>query len=105
MGNAPRSAGIAAGFGYVFSPFFEPQQADLDYCLKIYNWWRAIVKAKEQDMGVVRQINASMMESTVHMRMHRLISEASPNMAPKGYFDCTAEVSRVKRRCHPISMT
>jgi len=63
--------------------------------MNLAKWWGAMTMTA-QDSGLVHQISVDMVDNVTHSRVHRLISEASPDMPPKGYFDCTVEV------CHGL---
>ena len=81
--GVPREEGLVdGGFGVTFSPFYEPKEGELQYCLKLSDWWRQSQNI-EHSVDPVRQSR----------RVHRLISEAGPLVPPDGYFDCTVEVS------------
>lgn len=95
LGSAPESEQLAGGFGYNFSPFFQPGVGVVGYCLRLSDWWREVDKKRKEDMGQVHQIgsdiNDVLAQSVPVQRCHRLISEASPEAPPSGYFDCTVE--------------
>lgn len=84
--NTPREEKLAGGFGASFSPFYETDEADIQHCISLSDWWKKIL---EKDLS----------ESVVPIskgngkRLHRLLSETGPNVPPSGYFDCTVEVS------------
>lgn len=94
-GGAPESEGLADGFGYVFCPFWKATEAELTHCLRLADWWSAILKKVQSNMGQVHQIGSDVahLSSLKVPRKHRLISEASPDLPPNGFFDCTVEVS------------
>ncbi|KAJ3555854.1 hypothetical protein NM688_g2350 [Phlebia brevispora] len=79
---------------------FKPSQAELSYCIKLGDWWRAVQEREE--------ISTKQSNVTVHdladiyppprvERIHRLIQDASPTAPPNGYFDCTVEVLKTHR--------
>lgn len=92
--GAPDSEGLADGFGFEFSPFWTPKAVELTQCLRLADWWRAVLKVVQSTMGEVHQIGSGEMYSKPR-RIHRLISEASPDIPPNGFFDCTVEVSAI----------
>jgi hypothetical protein len=95
IGNAPTSEGLAAdGYGLSFSPFWNPTETELTYCLKLADWWRAVQEKRQKEMGHVYQIGSGDWTENLGRphRQHRLISEAGPDVPPNGFFDCTAEV-------------
>ena len=91
-GDAPESEGLADGFGYEFCPFWKPREVELAHCLRLSDWWHAALKKIKGKMGHVHQIGGDVFYSKPR-REHRLISEASPDLPPNGFFDCTVEVS------------
>ncbi|KAG6862080.1 hypothetical protein C0995_007210 [Termitomyces sp. Mi166 len=93
LGDAPESEGLQEGFGYPFSPFFKPDEAEIRYCLKMADWW-AEVEKRGKSMEEVHQIcrPSDAISHSRPWRQHRLISEAGPHVPPQGYFDCTVEV-------------
>jgi len=94
-GGAPESAGLANGYGYEFCPFWKPKEAELTHCLRLADWWLAVLKKVKNNMGHVHQVGSgvSFSSGSKVRRIHRLISEASPDLPPNGFFDCTVEVS------------
>lgn len=86
----PREEGLADGFGVTFSPFYEPKEGELQYCLKLSNWWRQLQNIEQSDS--IKYAVVTLPKPSSH-RVHRLISEAGPLVPPDGYFDCTVEVS------------
>lgn len=93
IGNAPRSEVLGGGFGYSFSPFWNPSESELVYCLKMADWWRAVQKTREKETGVVHHIGTGSFTGYGRQRrLHRLICDASPDAPPNGFFDCTVEV-------------
>lgn len=97
LGDAPVSEGLQEGFGYHFSPFFKPEEAEIRYCLEMADWW-ANVEKKRKSIEEVHQV-CGPSDAISHIRprrQHRLISEAGPHVPPQGYFDCTIEVSHTK---------
>jgi hypothetical protein len=90
--GAPESEALADGFGYEFSPFWTPKGVELTQCLRLADWWRAVLKVVQNTVGEVHQIGSGNGYSKPR-RIHRLISEASPDLPPSGFFDCTVEVN------------
>ncbi|KAH0583660.1 hypothetical protein H2248_009273 [Termitomyces sp. 'cryptogamus'] len=93
LGNAPESEGLQEGFGYTFSPFFKPEEAEIRYCLRMADWWSEVEKCRKNNVQVYQVCGTS--DAISHSRprrQHRLISEAGPHVPPQGYFDCTVEV-------------
>lgn len=92
LGSAPAEvpSGNSNSAGVNFCPFYQPTSADIQECIDLSDWWSQF--AKENSLPTAdtraRQINYLRPVS----RMHRLLSEASPDAAPSGYFDCTIEV-------------
>lgn len=84
--DAPHSEITDQGFGYSYSPYYEPseQGTEAEYCAKLADWWQAL-HAKEHGITTVQcAARAS--------REHHLISEVNPDTSPQGYFDCTVEI-------------
>ncbi|KAG5645070.1 hypothetical protein DXG03_007160 [Asterophora parasitica] len=90
LGDAPEAEGVDEGLGYRFSPFIYPEDPELAHCLKLTDWWSEVEKHRKS-VNEVHQV-AAVSTSTRPQRMHRLISEAGPDVHPSGYFDCTVEV-------------
>jgi hypothetical protein len=89
--GAPREEGIAeGGFGVLFSPFYQPKECEVRYCLKLSDWWREVQKIEQSESS---KDTVGPVHNPPSPRVHRLISEAGPSMPPDGYFDCTVEVS------------
>lgn len=88
-GRAPEKESIDDGLGYEFSPYWEPFQdsVELEYCRQIGEWWKARHELAGQNVSIV--------ECTPARRQHLLISGASPDRPPRGFFDCTVEVSNL----------
>lgn len=87
-GNAPEKESIDDGMGYEYSPYWEPFQdsIEIEYCRKIGEWWKAMrTKVPEVKCSTIR-------------KQHLLISEASPDLPPGGFFNCTVEVSKQHAR-------
>ncbi|KAG6896146.1 hypothetical protein C0992_010004 [Termitomyces sp. T32_za158] len=55
LGDAPESEGLQEDFGYSFTPFFKPEEAEIRYCLKMADWWAEIEK-KRISIGDVHQV-------------------------------------------------
>ncbi|KAH9952071.1 hypothetical protein B0H21DRAFT_12289 [Amylocystis lapponica] len=66
---------------------FQPNEQELQYCLRLDDWWRAAVSDAGADVTVHR-----VADMVVRGRVHRLIRDASPHAEPNGFFDCTVEV-------------
>jgi hypothetical protein len=88
--DAPREEGLADGFGVLFSPFYEPKEYELEYCVKLSDWWRRLQDIEQSDSI---KYSVDVLHKSSPRRVHRLISEAGPSVPPDGYFDCTVEVS------------
>lgn len=84
--DAPHSETSDEGFGYSYSPFYEPdmQGKEAEYCAQLADWWQKM-QAKNQRVASVQCVSP-------RTREHRLISEVTPDTFPQGYFDCTVEV-------------
>ncbi|KAG2350098.1 hypothetical protein BDR05DRAFT_955959 [Suillus weaverae] len=84
--GAPHSEALDEGFGYSYSPYYEPseQGKEVEYCAQLADWWQAI-HAKEQGITTVQC-------AARPSREHHLISEVNPDTSPQGYFDCTVEI-------------
>lgn len=94
-GGAPDSEGLDGGYGYDFTPFWTASQAELVYCLRLTDWWLAALKVVRSNMGQVHQVESGSSHFAPSRRIHRLISDASPDTPPNGFFDCTVEVSAI----------
>lgn len=72
--------------GYEYSPYWEPFQdsIELEYCRQIGEWWKALDKQKVSTVECSGSV----------CKQHLLISEASPDLPPMGFFNCTVEVSK-----------
>lgn len=94
--NAPQE--VVIGPGNSFSPFYQPTKEEILYCVKLSDWWRGVQK-EEQNHRVHTSYSTPQQRfgSSGIKRVHRLISEAGPNVPPNGYFDCTVEVSDCNR--------
>ncbi|KAG6854698.1 hypothetical protein C0991_002409 [Blastosporella zonata] len=92
LNGAPLSESLGGDFGYPFSPFFKPDEAEVRYCLKMADWWAEIETRRESTMKVHQVGDACNVTLSKSTRQHRLISEAGPLVPPSGYFDCTVEV-------------
>lgn len=88
-GTAPEKEPIDDGMGYEYSPYWEPFQdsIELEYCRQIWEWWKAKRELEGQNVSTVEF-------SGRPCKRHLLISEASPNLPPSGFFNCTVEVSK-----------
>ena len=85
-GDAPEKELIDDGMGYEYSPYWEPFQdsIELEYCRQIGEWWKALDKQKVSTVECSGSV----------CKQHLLISEASPDLPPMGFFNCTVEVSK-----------
>lgn len=89
--GVPREEGLAdGGFGVTFSPFYQPKEGEVLYCLKLFDWWREVQTVEESE-SIKDTVDPVC--NPPSRRVHRLISEAGPSVPPDGYFDCTVEVS------------
>lgn len=75
--------------GYEFSPYWEPlrDSNELEYCRQIGEWWKARRGPEGENVSTVEF-------SGTPPKQHLLISEASPDLPPGGFFNCTVEVSK-----------
>ncbi|KAF9469263.1 hypothetical protein BDZ94DRAFT_1244088 [Collybia nuda] len=89
--NVPRFRGLAGGYsGQLYSPFFEPAEEEIRYCLRLTDWWQAVERHRQ---GLCSDIHQVQVPSRARaLREHRLISEVDPSIPPQGYFNCTVEV-------------
>jgi len=82
--------------GYEFSPFWDPPQKELDYCMLLVSWWKAVQWERKAAMGIQVQIGGGPPQTGLYVekirRQHRLICDADPEAPPSGFFDCTVEV-------------
>ncbi|KAF8136492.1 hypothetical protein EV363DRAFT_1319733 [Boletus edulis] len=62
----------------------EGMAKELEYCRQIGEWWKAKLELEGQNVSIVRCSGTG--------KQHLLISEASPDHPPKGFFNCTIEV-------------
>ncbi|KAF9227780.1 hypothetical protein BS17DRAFT_774296 [Gyrodon lividus] len=87
MGDAPEKEALGDGLGYKFSPYWEPieDSVELQYCRRIVGWWKDLQQRRSQDVTTVQC-------SRPARRQHLLISQASPELPPNGFFSCTIEV-------------
>ncbi|KAF8798203.1 hypothetical protein BYT27DRAFT_7123725 [Phlegmacium glaucopus] len=89
--GVPREEGLAdGGFGVSFSPFYQPKEREVRYCLELSDWWRKVQKIEQSES--IKDTVDPVHNALYARRVHRLISEAGPSMPPNGYFDCTVEV-------------
>ncbi|KAG6916649.1 hypothetical protein DXG01_005935 [Tephrocybe rancida] len=86
LGDTPEAESLGIGGGYAFSPFFQPEEAEIRYCIKTADWW-ADMEKRRTSTGQIHQV-----ASGPPRRQHRLISDAGPHVQPSGFFDCTVEV-------------
>ena len=76
---------------------------EMRYCTALGEWWKTVCPENlkpqpESPAGNVVRIGdymetPSSSSAKPWARLHRLIQDASPNIQPNGYFDCTIEVS------------
>ncbi|KAG6844918.1 hypothetical protein H0H87_002402 [Tephrocybe sp. NHM501043] len=92
--DTPKSDNLAMGGGYAFSPFLNPDEAAIRYCIKMADWW-ADAEKRRKSIATVHQVGATNFSLSRQGRQHRLISEASPDAPPSGYFDCVVEALNV----------
>lgn len=85
-GQAPEEEALANGLGYIFTPFWKPSKdgVELQYCHKLLTWWKGLRGTEKEVICVQR--------ATRPTKEHRLLCEASPEVAPEGYFNCTVEI-------------
>jgi len=106
LGDAPKSEVLADGYGREFSPFFEPGEEVIRYCLRLSDWWHELANKRNEAMGPVYQIGGDAVDASAQpmrgSRKHKLISEAGPEVPPSGYFDCTVEVGDTSHK--PLSV-
>ncbi|KAF8623517.1 hypothetical protein AX15_006294 [Amanita polypyramis BW_CC] len=80
-----------------WTPFFDPDPPEIDYCVKLSKWWREKegeqnrTSRESQEVHVVPTIRTGY-EGVGSKRQHRLIKDTGPEVQPNGYFDCTVEV-------------
>ncbi|TRM58622.1 hypothetical protein BD626DRAFT_550637 [Schizophyllum amplum] len=90
--EVPRIANMR---GRLSSPFWDADEEEIKYCADLHEWWME-KKQEEQrriESGNIIQIESSFMSRGSSRRQHLLLSDASPDVQPGGYFDCTVEVS------------
>lgn len=68
-----------AGLGPLFDPFYNPEDAEIDYFVKLGQWWRAYTEDGQRPVVVCQPSNP---------REHKLIGDMDPNV----FFDATIEV-------------
>ncbi|KAH9484199.1 hypothetical protein JR316_0003679 [Psilocybe cubensis] len=86
--NAPKEEILADGFGGLFSPYYRPDEDDIQHCITLSDWWKKILEKDQSELVVP-------VSSDNLKRKHRLLCETGPHVFPNGYFDCTVEVLRV----------
>lgn len=71
---------------------FEPSTNEKTKCFDLGVWWRNMnLKEQKSTYGaIIHQISAP--PPKVTKRQHRLFKDASPEVEPQGFFDCTFEV-------------
>ncbi|KAI6045564.1 hypothetical protein EDC04DRAFT_3136891 [Pisolithus marmoratus] len=76
----------ATGLGYFFTPFWTPRKdgVELQYCRKLLAWWKGLRGTEKEVICVQRTTRPS--------KEHRLLCEASPEVVPDGFFNCTVEI-------------
>jgi hypothetical protein len=87
-GDAPEKEALDDGLSYEFSPYWEPIQdsVELHYCRRIVEWWKPLQEHRDRNVTTVQCSGAA-------RKQHLLISQASPDLPPNGFFKCTVEVS------------
>ncbi|KAI6005825.1 hypothetical protein EDD15DRAFT_2191207 [Pisolithus albus] len=85
-GQAPEEEAIGNGLGYVFTPFWKPSKdgVELQYCRTLLTWWKGLRGTEKEVIRAQRAMRPS--------KEHRLLSEASPEVVPDGFFNCTVEI-------------
>ncbi|KAI6036462.1 hypothetical protein BKA83DRAFT_26059 [Pisolithus microcarpus] len=85
-GQAPEEEAIGNGLGYVFTPFWKPSKdgVELQYCRILLTWWKGLRGTEKEVICAQHAIRPS--------KEHRLLSEASPEVVPDGFFNCTVEI-------------
>lgn len=85
--NAPEKA-INKISGHVFSPYLEIVKNDVEvqYCRQVMEWWKEAMSMKSL---------SNVQRPAPTQKTHLLISDASPNRPPGGFFNCTVEVRTV----------
>ena len=86
-GNAPEKE-VLTHDGQEFSPYLQllHDGTQLKYCQKLSEWWDSRKELKGLDALAV--------QNSASCRHHMLLSEASPDLTPRGFFNCTIEVSK-----------
>ncbi|KIJ17019.1 hypothetical protein PAXINDRAFT_180193 [Paxillus involutus ATCC 200175] len=86
-GDAPEKEALDDGLSYEFSPYWEPIQdsVELHYCRRIVEWWKPLQEHRDRNVTTVQCSGAA-------RKQHLLISQASPDLPPNGFFKCTVEV-------------
>ncbi|KAH7906154.1 hypothetical protein BJ138DRAFT_1016657 [Hygrophoropsis aurantiaca] len=89
-GNAPEFEGGPDTIGYRYTPYWEPRADgdEINYCSKLADWWQELQKRGGDNITTIQCVKRS-------KRPHRLIADASPEMEPSGFFDCTVEILHV----------
>lgn len=104
---SPQSGSITPA-GETSRSTFKPSSAELAYCIKLGDWWRAVQEQKEkkqQESGETIHDLTEIYASGRVERMHRLIADASPTAPPNGFFDCTVEVRSNTTPYHEHKLT
>ena len=87
------------------APGFELSEAEPLYCIKLSDWWRDTLQQYKKDNADVIVHNLADGSSVLPQakgRQHRLIQDAHPDAPPRGFFDCTVEVSSNIEKTHPF---
>ncbi|KAL0946513.1 hypothetical protein HGRIS_012729 [Hohenbuehelia grisea] len=91
----PPPTHLANGYGGMFSPVLTVTDAEKTHCARLAEWWARVQKARKVALGDVQRLgDPDLVDPTLgrKARLHRLIQDASPDVEPQGYFDCTVEV-------------
>lgn len=78
-----------------------PSPEENMYCIRLGDWWRELTNGRAATAALPEgvtayQISAADVASRAgNGREHRLIKDASPHAPPRGYFDCTVEVTPI----------
>lgn len=85
-GSAPEKE--VACNGQEFSPYWKPLSDNIyiECCQRLSEWWG--------NRNRLEGLNTPAVQHSQAHRRHLLLSEASPDLAPGGFFDCTVEVSK-----------
>ncbi|KZP21162.1 hypothetical protein FIBSPDRAFT_519873 [Athelia psychrophila] len=96
-GMALATQALGNGLGKSFSPFHQTVgTAEAEQCVRLLTCWEECLGTTAAQLGAMhdgahQQITGGTVLATSG-RTHNLISEASPDIEPKGFMDCTVEV-------------